>query len=379
MPWPCPGRDSTNPAYYDPHPKSLHTHPLHPDPEFDRRMRDAATSTLWVITAVSNPIRFKTRYALYKRFRNHIVNELRLNLITVECALGDRDHQLTDDDLNDTVVSAVTKHGVKTIDVRVRNNSQVWLKEPLQNIGARFLPQDCRYVLFADADIEFHNTHVATEIINALQEYRVVQPFETCADMGPTGQIIDVHRSFGYCYAQGWEWRPAADGKGGYSAPKPPGVSKPAGFGQPWHPGYCLAMRKDVLDRLPLLEVGVLGAGDHHMLGAIIGKAELTIPDTIHPTYRKTVMDWQARAAKVVNRDLGYVNGTILHGFHGAKGNRRYVSRWKILIDNDFDPETDLYKNAQGVPELEDHKPGLRNGIRAYFRQRDEDGLSLEG
>lgn len=375
---PCVGRDSSNPSYHEPHPKSLHTHPHHASPEFDHRVRDASVSTLWVITAVSNPVRFKARYALYKRFKHHIIHEQRINLLTVECAYGDRDHQLTDDCLEDIVVMGSTEDGVRTIDVRVRNTTQLWLKENMWNIGARHLPQDCRYVLFSDADIEFVDDHIATEIVHALQEYRVVQPFETAADMGPQGQIMDVHRSFGWCHASGWKWRPAADGKGGYAARKPEGVSKPTGYGNAWHPGFCMAFRKDVLDRLHVLETGILGAGDHHMMGALIGKAHLTLPANIHPSYRAQVMKWQARAAAVVKGDLGYARGTILHNFHGAKSNRRYVGRWDILIKNGYDPDTDVYKNAQGVLELEDHNPVLRDAIRRYFKQRDEDGSSVE-
>ena len=371
------GRTSTRDLYFEPHPFSLHTHPLHQDPEYDERMAAAARVDLWVVTAVSNPVRYKTRYGLYKRFRHHVTEELGLNLVTVECAHADRDFQLTEDGHGDAVMQAVLPHGAKTIDVRVRNRSQVWLKENLWNIGARHLPRECKYVLFCDADIQFLNPHIATEIVHALQEHRVVQPFETVVDMGPDGQVIDVHRSFGWCHARGWEWRPRADGDGGYGCKRPSGIGRYEGYGTPWHPGFALAMRRSVLDRLPLLEVGVLGAGDHHMMGALIGKADLTLPRHVHARYRDEVMAWQRRAEDVVRRDLGYVPGTILHSFHGAKANRRYVQRWDILVRHKYDPTTDVYRNSQGVLELEEHNPALRDAIRLYFRQRNEDGMDL--
>lgn len=367
-----PGRASGHESYHEPHARCLHTHPHHPDPEFDARMH-AARDTLWVVTAVSNPVRFKTRYALYRKFRRHITHDLGLNLVTVEAAFGDRDHQLSDDGSNECVV-----HGhageARTIDVRVRNSSHVWLKENLWNIGARVLPHDCRYVLFCDADIEFTNRHIATEIVHALQDYRVVQPFETAADLGPHGEIIDVHRSFGWCHAHGWEWRPQPDGKGGYFARKPKDASE---FGNAWHPGYAIAMRASVLHQLPLLEVGVLGAGDHHMAGAMIGKAHLTVPRGVHKNYRRRVLAWQDRAREVVNGEFGFVAGSILHHFHGAKANRRYVSRWEILVQHEFDPEEDAYVNSRGVVELADRKPAMRDAIKHYFRQRDEDSIAV--
>lgn len=369
------GRTSTHPEYHDPHPTCAHTHPRHRDPEYDHRAREA-TRRLWVITAVSNPVRFKSRYGLYRRFRHHVTRELGLGLITVEAAFGDREFQLSDDASEDSVLIS-DRDGVRTIDVRVRNASQVWLKENLWNIGARYLPNDCEYVLFADADIRFLGDHFPTELVHSLQEYRVVQPFETAADLGPEGQIIDVHRSFGWCHAHGWEWRPRPDGKGGYCSRKPDHVDRHQGFGNAWHPGFALAMRRSVLDRLPVLEVGVLGAGDHHMCAGLIGRADLSYPGGIHDNYKRQVLRWQARAAEVVNGSFGYTPGSILHEFHGAKKNRRYASRWDILVKHAYDPDADVYRNAHGVLELEDRVPALRDAIRGYFRQRDEDGVSV--
>ena len=366
------GRSSSNDAYHEPAPAALHTHPAHRDPEYDDRIRGIAETSLWVVCAISNPVRYKSRYALYRKFRYHITQELGLNLLTVECAHGDRDTQLTTDGILDVVVETpnASTRTARTIDVRVRNSTFVWLKENLWNIGARHLPHDCEYVLFADADIRFENRHIATETIHALQEYAVVQPFETAADLGSKGEIIDVHRSFGYCHAHGWEWRPRTDGVGGYSSKPPPGVHA---FGNSWHPGFAMAMRRRLLDTLPLLEVCALGAGDHHMCAAFIGKADLTFPKTIHQNYKKIVMAWQAKAVEFVRKNFGYVAGTISHGWHGTKANRKYVDRWTILIRHAFDPETDVYHNSRGVVELVDTKPGLRDDVRTYFRQRDED------
>jgi hypothetical protein len=370
------GRQSCNATYHDPHPAALHSHPHHADPEFDDRVLKTTMDQLWVVTAVSNPARYKTRYALYKKFKEHVTRELGLHLVTVEAAFGDRDFQLTDDGLGDAVLSTVLDNGVKTIDVRVRNHSYVWLKENLWNIGARHLPRECAYVLFADADIQFLNRHIATELVHALQEYKVVQPFETAADLGPQGQIMDVHRSFGWCHAKGWDWKPQPDGVGGYCARRPLHVPRHLGFGNAWHPGFAIAFRREVLDRVSgLLEVGVLGAGDHHMCGALVGKAELTLPRKIHDNYKHMVLSWQRRAARAVNGSFGYVDGTIAHHFHGSKANRKYVSRWDILVKHAYDPISDAYHNAQGVLELEDDKPALRDDVKAYFKQRQEDGL----
>ncbi|AGE50093.1 hypothetical protein ATCVCanal1_185R [Acanthocystis turfacea Chlorella virus Canal-1] len=375
----CDGRSSGREDFHEPLPVALHTHPRHTDPEYDARVHKNAHDNLWVVTAISNPVRYKTRYALYRKFKHHITQELKLNLITVECSFGKRDHQLTSDLVDENCTYNILKNGVRTVDVRVKNGSQVWLKENLWNIGARFIPFDCEYVLFADADIHFTHPHFATELVNSLQEYRVVQPFETACDLGPDGQVIGVHRSFGYCHANGWEWRPKPNSLGGYYVEKTKERQGPSGFGIPFHPGFAMAFRREVLDKMQLLEVGVLGAGDHHMCAALINKVKLSLPGKIHSNYKKECIRWEKRAEEVVNGSFGYVVGTILHDFHGAKKNRKYVSRWEILLENEYDPEKDVYKNCYGVLELEmDKKPKLRDAIMTYFRTRHEDSIEIE-
>lgn len=114
------------------------------------------------------------------------------------------------------------------------------------------------------------------------------------------------------------------------------------------------------------------------MCSALIGKSRFSFPEGVHENYKKIVLKWEARAKEIVNGMFGYVNGTILHNFHGAKKNRKYVSRNDILLKHDYDPEMDSYKNSQGVLELEiDKKPALRDAIRNYFRTRNEDSPEM--
>jgi len=56
---------------------------------------------------------------------------------------------------------------------------------------------------------------------------------------------------------------------------------------------------------------------------------------------------------------------------------RHYSDRWKILVDNKYNPESDLKRDAQGLYSLTDRSPGLRDGIRTYFRSRNEDSIDL--
>jgi len=116
-----------------------------------------------------------------------------------------------------------------------------------------------------------------------------------------------------------------------------------------------------------------LGAGDHHMALALIGRVHESVPAGIHPNYMAALVPWQERAQHHIAGNIGYISGTIEHHWHGPKERRGYISRWGILTKHRFDPVADLKRNTYGVPELAGNKPELRRDIDCYFRSRAED------
>ena len=237
----------------------------------------------------------------------------------------------------------------------VRCDHEVWLKEALLNMAADRLPAGARFIMWQDADIAFLRPDWASETLEALQHWAVVQPFSHAIDLGPDGEVLEKHNGFVY------EWQ-----KG----------SKPMDGRYPFmHPGFCWAWRREAWDQVGgMIDKAICGAGDHHMALALIGQAEKSLPGGIHPNYRAMVMDWQAKALAWIRGNIGHIPGTILHQFHGWKPDRRYQGRWDILTSEGFDPATDVRVDGFGMLRLTDDKPGLRDKLRAYFRQRMEDG-----
>jgi hypothetical protein len=92
------------------------------------------------------------------------------------------------------------------------------------------------------------------------------------------------------------------------------------------------------------------------------------------PTYAEWCLEWQARAETSVRRNVGLVEGLLLHYFHGSKKHRGYLRRDEIVWKNAFDPSKDIKRDWQGVWQLTDQKITMRDQLRAYFRSRDEDG-----
>jgi hypothetical protein len=264
--------------------------------------------------------------------------------------------------------------------VGVRAKTLLWNKECLINLGVRDMARnfpDWRYVAWCDGDIRFRKPDWAIETLHALQQYEVVQPWVDAYDLGPHDEHIQAHKSF--CH----EWWTNGTRS---VCPRGPMWWKFAGgpYDYP-HSGYAWAATRHAYEWLGgLFELAVMGSGDHHMAYAMIGRAEYSVPGLpgtksgVTPSYWKHLKRWQDRAVHHVNFNIGFVPGTIEHYFHGKKTDRKYMDRWQMIIEHQFDPDMDIKPNAWGVLELAGNKPGLQHDLDAYFRLRNEDVNSLQ-
>lgn len=308
---------------------------------------------LHVITAIYNPVRWRSRIEHCRRFAAHMLDS-GVKLTIVECALGQRPYELDD-------IQAV-EH------IPVRARTLAWNKEALLNVGLARSRYRTPYIAWIDADVLFSKPNWAVETVHALQQYAVVQPWSSALDLGPEGEPMlikgfHVQTSFAKVWHELGDIGPIEAGEGPYAA----------GWAYP-HPGYAWAIRRDTLNDIGgLIEASGLGAGDHQMAMAFIGKFENSIHGAMHPHYQAMVRGWAEKAYRYVQGNLGHVGGTISHLWHGEKSRRKYEDRWQILIDEQFNPLTDLSRNLDGVIELAGNKPRLAHRFDQYFRQRDED------
>lgn len=339
------------------------------------RVPDAVDSPLHVVTAIFNPVRYKSRWKLYHRFAQHVADSGAV-LHTIEASFGARRAAVAANPHHGQVSKQpdhVTQQPPHTY-TQIQTSHELWLKENMLNLVIARLPSDWKYVAWVDADILFQRPNWVGETIHQLQHYQVVQMFSDAQDLSPTFEIMQRHKSFMSCYVQGipeqgWQSR---QGYYGHTHKGP----------VLWHPGFAWAARREAVDRLGgLFDVAILGAADNHMAHALIGRAQDSIHPKIHPAYRRHVMEWQNRAEKHVRRNVGYVSGTISHFWHGNKANRQYWDRWKILVDNQFNPDIDIKRDWQGLYQLvdrgTDRSRHLRDQLRGYFRVRNEDSIDM--
>jgi hypothetical protein len=307
---------------------------------------------LHVIAVISNPKEYKRRYELALKFIDHIIG-FGVSLTVVECQIGQHPFHIPDKE--------TSKYKV----IRVRNNSEMWVKENLINIGIKSLPSDAKYVAWIDADVEFENLKWVEQTIEALKENRIVQLFHTCSDLDPNKNILGVHKSFGFCFSK----------KIGKNTNCYLNSSKGVNF----HTGYAWAARLETVKELGgLFEHAIAGSSDRHMAYSFIGKIESSYPGNTSKAYINDLLSWSDRALRVVQGNIGYVHGNIFHYWHGKKADRKYQERWSIIKDNCFDPTKDLTKNEQGVLEWNEHaSEKMRKDMIDYFAQRNEDSNEL--
>lgn len=311
--------------------------------------KDVDASKHFFICMVSNSAMFQSRYVLYKRFAAQFPEG---KLLTCEVAFGDRPFEITEEN--------------NPMHVQLRTSSELWLKENAWNLTVQYLTQKVpswKYVTFIDADVLFTAPNFEQKIVHTLQHYPVVQPWASCVDLGPDDEPISVSRSFMNNWINNtWE-----------RIPKEPAYyyGKTGAF--IGHPGMGISMRREAYDALGgLFDLAILGSGDHHFWMAMIGMVVGTRPDGAHPNYKKVLSDYQSRALKGIDKSLGYVQIGLNHLWHGPKRNRYYVSRWKILTENQFDPLVDIRRDAGGLYRL-DGTDKLKREIQLYFRARLED------
>lgn len=363
---------------------------------------------LHVITVVSNPFRYQSRYSIYKDFEQHVLSA-GAQLWVAELQLRDRPFLVTEKD--------------NPYHIQLRSDHVLWVKENLWNIVASRLPDDALYIMVADADVHFVRPDWAVETIHMLQHYEVIQPWTESFDLGPKFETREHHTSFCFDYLKDTVHYPSklhfdqvmemnartrqprlhgekADESRRHRhhhkhhhhhghhhhhhhhhpEPEPP-YPYYGGMGirpYTYHPGFAWAWRRTALNKVGgFIDKAILGNADHHMALALIGEATRSLHSKTTQEYKDMVYQWEERA-KALNRNIGYMEGTIMHRWHGHKRSRGYNNRWQVLINHEYNPLKDVRYEANGVLALQPDKWRLKHDIDSYFVSRNEDDISTD-
>jgi hypothetical protein len=302
---------------------------------------------LWAITTYFNAIGWRSRLANYRMFRRH----LKVPLITVELAYGP-DFEL--------------HAGDAEILIQLRGRDVMWQKERLLNIALKALPDSCDKVAWLDCDIIFTRDDWPQAATRLLDRFVLVQLFSLVNRMPRAwapGQeatpAMQTRRSIPFVIASGMP----------IDACLRAGPTEiESAHGVAW------AARRELLETHGFYDGCIIGGGDTVMLRAaygyfdvVIRKLQLTAPE------QRRYLAWGVPFHDAVRAQVGFVDGDVLHLWHGEPRHRKYGIRNRQLQYFQFDPFTDIVVGENGCWRWASDKPQLHDYVRDYFVGRRED------
>ena len=348
-------------------------------------------STLHLILAYNNPFRWQSRRKLANDAIRHHLKSPNVKLYVIELAYDQRPFEVT---------AEWTEHdNLKCI--QLRSDCELWHKENLINLAVRAFPPGWRYGGYWDADFTCTRHDWALEAIHMLQHAQFVQLFNTYVDLtGETSTSYNGHRpyrmnrSFAWNYVHQEEFRAEREDKLRrrqlQQADTHYGIQMPIGAEFPWGLAPGATGGGWAWRRQSFTTVGgwpercVLGSGDWHSAFGFINQFGLNVGDEqshCTPEYIRYVETWIKNAQRLNGHPgksmIAAIDNFAVHHFHGSKTNRAYGERWQILKRNKFDPFTDLVPDWQGVLRWAGNKPQLRDEVKRYFLNRNEDDTTV--
>jgi len=258
----------------------------------------------------------------YIKFRKNFPYDL----TTIEVALPDQEFFIDD-----------------SIKITAQDNQILWQKERCLNIAIENLPSNTDSIAWVDTDVIFHNDRLLQDTEKSLSEYKVVQLFDQCLEKP---KVNPYHNNYGI----------------GKTLVDNLDIKLPA-------IGFAWGFRKDILLDNKLYDSNPVGNSDVLQLLTWLGVwNHKTIMD-LSPAYRKEFLLWAWNSYEKVQGNVGYVNGTLEHIYHGKLYYRKYHDRNNILLKHNFIPSQDLTIDNNLLYSLK-YKTSMISEILQYFESR---------
>ncbi len=237
--------------------------------------------------------------------------------------------------------------------------SQMFHKERIWNLAARSLPAEIDAIAFLDCDYCDCRPDIVQATADALGKWPIVQMFKTIRWEDQHGRIVKYAKN-------GW--------KNPFGVAAHNVINHPSGCIEVdplhQHMGFAWAMRREMFDKLG-------GWYDRYPAGtndafSAIGFYGDSRNQYLHDTYDKPVrdhvLDWARRAFEIVRGDVGYVDDSPVHLYHGMLHDRGYIRRHEALRKAGFDPVRHVVVGANGLYEFSAECPAeIPEFMRSYL------------
>jgi len=300
---------------------------------------------LWLISCYYNPYGYLSKKKNYELFINSIENA-GLNYLVVECAFGDQPFNLPRS---------------KNV-LRAKAPDVLWQKERLLNLAVAKLPEKCKKVVWIDCDVLFENPDWAKETVRLLNDMAVVQPFKEAIRL-PKDSLHytgdgERYPGFAYAYTQ-----------------NPEGVlgGRFEGHG---HTGFAWATHRRLLKEYGLYDVCLSGNADHLMAHSFVGHWDSGCTHNLigrNSAYYNHYANWSEKIYKDVKAKVNYVEGVLLHLWHGDTADRNYTGNQRALESFNFNPATDIVLTPNGCWKWNHNNIEFKKWAKEFFPLRKED------
>jgi len=290
----------------------------------------------YVICVMFNPARSRSRIKLYLNFKRQM-EKFGVKLITVECAYEESPFTLT-------------RHNYEPHNIQVSTQSSFFQKEKIINLALSKLPNDAKYVVWCDCEVDFLNPLWVSDTIKALHVFKTVQVFDDVVLLGQNGEEVKKEKGFS---AQLYE---------------KPEMDKTAFESSTSACGYAWGFRMDALKEIGgLLDFSPLGNCDKIMAYCLAKRMEDYIPSNLQTNFKEMVKAWQKKASVVFSTGIGFIPGTIRVSWSCARKDRKTYDKWEILQGNNFDPKNDMFKDDNDLYYLDFQKVKLKSDLKNMF------------
>ena len=299
----------------------------------------------WAITSYFNPLHYRRRLANFRTFRKH----LQLPLIAVELAYGSSFELQADD---------------AEICIQLGDGALLWQKERLLNVAIQALPDNCKKVAWVDCDIIFPSPGWVETAASLLDQYALIQLFQRIHGLAPewvaeadwASQVEYTQTSAASSFASG-------------------ATTLRDSHGAICNPGSAWAARRELMGRHLLYDACILGGGDSAMICAANGFFDLVMGiHSMNERQQQWYMSWAKPFNETVRAETTFLDGEILHLWHGDFSMRKYRARHEGFQRFQFDPGTDIALGNSGAWQWNTDKIEMHQYVREYFESRREDG-----
>jgi hypothetical protein len=311
-----------------------------------------------------NPIGYKNRIKTFRNFLHHL-NGFDVEVITVELAFANQTFLVTNSTKNH---------------IQLRTDDIMFYKENLINIALKKMPVTCKYVAWIDADVRFENRDWVENAILALEEYKIVQLFKYSSFLGPKNETDVASLGFGYCCVAGIYKKNYSTDRLRLLALEYKNSSRALSdfprTGLAWASTKAVLTAMHGLFDLHILGrllfqynsiqshgmqiLSVAGAGDFYMANALVHLKNYKIS----ASFDSKLAEWSKNANMHINNSIGYINGTLLHEYHGTLANRNYLRKERLLTRRQmvYEPKTHVMYDTDGLMRYQ-------SSAREYFNR----------